>query len=53
MTSSASSVFETTKPASADYLTRLAANDAGRDDKGRMHVVTWACSSSAETARIR
>ncbi|MFH8805912.1 methyltransferase domain-containing protein [Streptomyces hygroscopicus] len=36
MTSSASSVFETTQPASADYLTRLAASDAGRDHKGRM-----------------
>ncbi|AGP54926.1 methyltransferase domain-containing protein [Streptomyces rapamycinicus] len=36
MTSPASSVFETTRPASADYLTRFAASDAGRDYKGRM-----------------
>ncbi|GAA2294371.1 methyltransferase domain-containing protein [Streptomyces violaceusniger] len=36
MTSPVPSVFETTRPASADYLTRFAASDAGRDYKGRM-----------------
>ncbi|WP_413116024.1 methyltransferase domain-containing protein [Streptomyces sp. CY1] len=36
MTSADASVFETTRPASADYLTRFAASDAGRDYKGRM-----------------
>ncbi|MFF6846251.1 methyltransferase domain-containing protein [Streptomyces antimycoticus] len=36
MTSADASVFETTRPASADYLIRLAASDAGRDYKGRM-----------------
>ncbi|MBD3005523.1 methyltransferase domain-containing protein [Streptomyces sp. 5-10] len=36
MTSPVPSVFETSRPASADYLTRLAASDAGRDYKGRM-----------------
>ncbi|MEU8870888.1 methyltransferase domain-containing protein [Streptomyces javensis] len=36
MASPVSSIFETIKPAPADYLTRLAASDAGRDYKGRM-----------------
>ncbi|GAA1704482.1 methyltransferase domain-containing protein [Streptomyces yatensis] len=36
MTSADASVFETTRPASADYLIRFAASDAGRDYKGRM-----------------
>ncbi len=36
VTSPVPSVFETTRPASADYLTRFAASDAGRDYKARM-----------------
>ncbi|MGV9849114.1 methyltransferase domain-containing protein [Streptomyces sp. NPDC003442] len=36
MSSPDSSVFETTVPASADYLTRLAASDTGREYKARM-----------------